>query len=59
MAVEINYWWVAIIVLGAAILITWLIKRDRRDKRDFEKEIIQSELKPEKHDDPIDDAIRP
>jgi hypothetical protein len=59
MAVEINYWWLTIMVLAAAVLITWLIKRDHRDKRDFEKDIIQSELKPEKHDDPIDDTIRP
>jgi hypothetical protein len=59
MAIEINYWWAGIIVLAAAILITWLIKRDHKDKTDFEKDIIQSELKPKKHDDPIDKTINP
>lgn len=56
MGVDVNYWWVGVIILGAIILITWLIKRDRKDEKDFKNEIIQSEIKPEKHDEDKDVA---
>jgi hypothetical protein len=59
MAVDINYWWVGLIILGAAILITWLIKRDRKDEKDFKNEIIQSEIKPEEHDENKDSDVTP
>jgi len=48
---EINYWWLSLILLVIAILVIWLIKRDRKDEEELEHEIIQSELKPEKHED--------
>ena len=36
---------VAVLVL---ILIGYLVKRNQKDKKDFEEEVIQSELPPEK-----------
>jgi hypothetical protein len=47
---EINYWWAVIILLGAALLLFWLVKRNLKDKKKFEQETIQAEIKPEKHD---------
>ncbi|MBE5318376.1 hypothetical protein IM793_04345 [Pedobacter sp. MR2016-19] len=42
------------IVIGVAllvvILIAYLIKRNQKDKKEFEEEVIQSELPPEKED---------
>jgi Ca2+/Na+ antiporter len=49
---EINYWWVGLFLLLMVILVIWLIKRNRKDEKDWEKEVIQSELKPEDHDEP-------
>jgi hypothetical protein len=59
MAVDINYWWVGLLILGTAILITWLIKRDRKDKKDFKEEIIKSEIKPEEHTENKDSDVSP
>ncbi|MES2377174.1 MAG: hypothetical protein V4553_11375 [Bacteroidota bacterium] len=59
MAVDVNYWWVGLLVLGAAILITWLIKRDRKDEKAFKDEIIQSEIKPEEHTENRDSDVSP
>ena len=51
----INYWWVSIVILLIIILVIWLIRRNRKDEKTFENELIQSELKPddEDKDDPI------
>jgi hypothetical protein len=38
---------VAVLVI---ILIGYLIKRNQKDKKEFEEEVIQSELPPEKDD---------
>ncbi len=59
MGVDVNYWWVGLIILGAILLITWLIKRDRKDEKDFKNQIIQSELKPEEHDENKDSDVSP
>jgi len=43
-----------------ALLVIWLIRRNRKDEKTFEKELIQSELKPEDdkdHDEPSPDTI--
>jgi cytochrome c biogenesis protein ResB len=53
---EINYWWLSLFLLLMVALIIWLIKRNLKDKKDFEKKMIQSELKPKKdddHDEPV------
>lgn len=47
---EINYLIIALVVLAAVVFIIWLIRRNMKDKKEFEKDSIQSDLKPEKHD---------
>lgn len=46
---EMNYLIVAAVLLLVIILVAWMIRRNQKDKRKFEKEIIDSELKPEAH----------
>jgi len=48
---DINYWWVGLSLLAIVFLIIWIYKRDQKDKKKYEKEIIQSDLKPEKHEE--------
>ena len=59
MTTSINYWWTGLVLLLLVLLVIWLIKRNRKDEKDLEKEIIQSELKPEKHDDDVDKEVTP
>jgi len=59
MTVDINYWWVGVLAIAIILLITWLIKRDRKDEKDFEKEIIDSELKSDKPRESQDSDITP
>jgi len=40
---------IGVIVL-VVILVGYLIKRNQKDKKEFEQEVIQSELPPEKDD---------
>jgi hypothetical protein len=47
---DINYWWVSMFALLVIILVIWLIRRNRKDEKILEKEIIQSELKPDDED---------
>jgi len=47
---EINYPIVVLVLIAVGGLIIYLIRKNRKDKKKFEKETIQSELKPEKHD---------
>ncbi|HEY8660180.1 MAG TPA: hypothetical protein VIL78_14195 [Hanamia sp.] len=47
---EINYWWLGLFLLLMAILVIWLIRRNLKDEKIFEEEIIRSEIKPEDHD---------
>lgn len=47
---EIDYALIGVIALVLIIFIMWLIRRNIKDEKDFEKDNIQSELKPEKHD---------
>jgi hypothetical protein len=46
---EINYVIVALVVLVVLGLAIYVIKRNKKDLNKFEKEIIDSELKPDKH----------
>ncbi|MET3115661.1 hypothetical protein AAKU52_003413 [Pedobacter sp. CG_S7] len=48
---DINYWWVSLALLAMILLISWLIRRNQKDKKVYEKEVMQTEIKPEKHDD--------
>lgn len=56
---DINYWWIAPLAIAVIIMIIWVLKRDQKDKDDLEKEIIESELKHEKHDGERDKEVRP
>jgi flagellar biosynthesis/type III secretory pathway M-ring protein FliF/YscJ len=59
MDIVINYWW-AFVGLGLlAVLVIWLIVRNVKDEKRFEKDLMQSEIKPEKHDDEEDKAVKP
>jgi putative exporter of polyketide antibiotics len=57
---DINYWGVGLFIAVMVALIIWLIKRNRKDEKTFEKDIIQSELKPEDdndHDEKLPDNL--
>ncbi len=47
---EINYTIAGPVLIAVAALIIFLIRRNNKDKKQLEKEIIDSEIKPEKHD---------
>lgn len=47
---EISYPLAGLVLVVVIGLIIFLIRRNRKDKKKFENEMIQSELKPEKHD---------
>lgn len=47
---EVNYPIVGLVLIAAIGLIVFLIRRNRKDKKKYEREVIQSEIKPEKHD---------
>jgi len=38
------------VIILVTILIVYLIKRNQKDKKEFEEEVIQAELPPEKDD---------
>lgn len=46
-----NYPLAGLIVIVVIAGIIWLVKRNQKDEKDFEKEIEQSEIKPGKHED--------
>ncbi|MFD2148489.1 hypothetical protein [Mucilaginibacter antarcticus] len=46
----VNYWWAILGLLLLALLVIWLIMRNFKDQKKFEKEQMQSELKPGEHD---------
>jgi hypothetical protein len=59
MTADINYWWVGALVIAIILLITWLIRRNRKDEKAYENEIIQSELKSDKPRESQDSDITP
>jgi preprotein translocase subunit YajC len=48
---EVNYVVIGLILLAAIVFIVWFIKRNRKDKKEFEEEINRKELPPEQHDE--------
>jgi len=48
---NINYLEVSLAVLIVAALVVWLVRRNIKDEKKFEKDTIQSELKPDKEED--------
>lgn len=47
---EINYVIVVPVILLAILFVVWIIRRNRKDEKKFEKEMNESEILPEKHD---------
>ncbi|HEX8607289.1 MAG TPA: FeoB-associated Cys-rich membrane protein [Pedobacter sp.] len=48
---EINYWIVIPFIIIVLLFLAWLIRRNVKDEKKFEKEANQSDVKPEKHND--------
>lgn len=46
---EIDYLISGIIVLAAILFIVFLVRRNKTDQKDYERDKIVSEIKPEKH----------
>ncbi len=59
MEIAVNYWWVGALVLAIIILLIWVTRRDQKDEKQFENEIIQSEIPRDKHDDKSDADVTP
>ncbi len=51
METAINYWWLIPVLILLLIVVGWMIRRNVKDEKKFEKDIIQSEIKPQKHDE--------
>jgi len=49
MKVAVDYWWVVPILAVLLLLLIWMIKRNAKDEKTYEKDFMQGELKPEKH----------
>jgi putative exporter of polyketide antibiotics len=47
-----NYWWLSLFLILMVILVIWLIKRNRKDEKEYKKELIRSELPPKSGKDP-------
>jgi predicted histidine transporter YuiF (NhaC family) len=47
---EVNYTLAGAVLIAVIGLIVFLIVRNRKDKKAYEQEIIESERKPEQHD---------
>lgn len=54
---QVNYPIVIIVIIAVIILLVWIIRRNRKDEKQLEKEIIQSELKAEEKNN--DKEIKP
>lgn len=59
MDIAVNYWWVGALALGVIILLVWVTRRDQKDEKQFENEIIQSEIPKQKHGDKSDADVTP
>jgi uncharacterized membrane protein YiaA len=48
---ETGYFFAGLVLIAVVALIIYLIRRNRKDEKQFEKDFNRSELKPDKHDD--------
>ncbi|WP_199560815.1 hypothetical protein [Mucilaginibacter hurinus] len=48
---EVNYLIIALVIFAAFCLIFLLIRKNLKDKNQFEKDFYRSEVNPEKHND--------
>lgn len=51
MEISSNVLWFALFILTAIVLVVWLVRRNIKDGKEYEKEVIQSDIKPELHKD--------
>ncbi|NVM62693.1 hypothetical protein FHW88_000969 [Mucilaginibacter sp. SG538B] len=49
---QINYFVVAVVITLLIALMIWIVKTNRKDEKDFERQIIDRELKPREHPKP-------
>lgn len=47
---DVNYEIAGLVLLAVILLIIFLIRRNQKDKKDFEKEMSESEITPDKHE---------
>lgn len=47
---DINYWWVSLFLVAMVALIVWVIRRDRKDEKAFEKDLLEQEVREEDKD---------
>lgn len=47
-----NYFLIAVVVLFVIFLVVFIIRRNKKDLKALEKQINESEVKPDKHDGP-------
>lgn len=48
---EFNVIVISILVVAIALFIVFVIKRNKKDQKDLEKELNQKEINPDKHDE--------
>ncbi len=48
---EINYTIIGLTALVVVVLVIFLVRRNHKDEKDFEKKLNESEVKPEEHKD--------
>lgn len=51
MEISSNVLWFALFILTAILLAVWLVRRNIKDEKEYEKEVVQSDIKPELHED--------
>jgi hypothetical protein len=56
METAINYWWVVPVLIALLILVGWMIRRNVKDQKEYEQDVMQSEIKPRKHDEHSNDT---
>jgi len=57
METALNYWWVVPVLILLLILVGWMIRRNVKDEKEFERDFNRSEMKPRKHDEHISDDV--
>ncbi len=51
METAINYWWLLPVLVLLTVLVGWMIRRNAKDEKKFEKDFIASEIKPRSHNE--------
>ncbi len=51
METAINYWWLLPVLILLVMLVGWMIRRNVKDEKKFEKDFIEAEMKPRPHNE--------